>query len=73
MATTPKYKRYGMQEWIAIIIGAALYIIQTYRYATNNLGDYTLEVAVFAAANLLVFSPLTILNLIRKAKGLDTK
>jgi hypothetical protein len=73
MATPPKYKRYGTQEWIAISIGTALWIIQTYRYATDNLGDNNLELVVFAAANLLVFSPLTILNLIRKAKGLYTK
>lgn len=68
-----KYKRYTWQEWLSLIIGSAVWIIQIYRYATNQLSDYALELGVFAIGWLLLFKPLTIGNYIRKARGLDAK
>lgn len=69
----PKFKRYSPQEWIAMAIGSALWVIQVYRYATNTLADNSLEIPVFCIAFLLTFAPLTLLNIIRKARGVDTK
>lgn len=68
-----KYKRYTWQEWLSLIIGTAVWSIQFYRYAYNELGDYMMELGVFAIGWLLLFKPLTIGNYIRKARGLDTK
>ena len=68
-----KYKRYTWQEWLSLIIGTAIWCIQIYRYAYNELGDYMMELGVFAIGWLLLFKPLTIGNFIRKARGLDTK
>ena len=68
-----KYSRYGIQEWITLIFGVVILGIQVYKYAFNELGDYTLEIFVAIFSVLLIISPLTLLNLIRKARGLDTK
>lgn len=66
-------KRYGVKEYIFLLIGSIVMGIQVYRYATNTLGNWELETAVFALAFMLLFAPLTILNIIRKARGLETK
>ena len=67
------FKRYSLQEWIALIVGAIIWGIQLFRYATNALNEVSLELPIFVIGYLLLFHPLTILNIIRKAKGLDTK
>lgn len=66
-------KRYGIKEYIFLLIGSVVISIQVFRYATNTLGDWKMETAVFALAFMLLFAPLTILNIIRKARGLETK
>jgi hypothetical protein len=68
-----KFSRYSLQEWIAFIMGVFLWLVQGYKYATNSLLDWGVELGVFAIAYLLLFFPLTILNFIRKARGLDAK
>ena len=68
-----KYKRYTWQEWLALIVGTVLWCVQLYKYVYNQLGDYFMELGVFAIAWLLLFKPLTVGNYIRKARGLDTK
>lgn len=68
-----KYSRYGVQEWITLVFGVVILGIQVYRYATNGLADYTMEIFVAIFSVLLIISPLTLLNLIRKARGLDAK
>lgn len=68
-----KYNRYGLSEWAVAILGVITLGIQIFRYATDSLTDNGVEIFVFCASVLLIFSPLTILNLIRKARGMDTK
>jgi hypothetical protein len=68
-----KYSRYGIQEWITLIFGVVILGIQVFRYATDALADYKLEIFVAIFSVLLIISPLTLLNLIRKARGLDPK
>lgn len=68
-----KFGRYGLQEWAVALLGFVTLCIQVYRYATDSLGENGVEIAVFCLAVLLMFSPLTILNLIRKARGLEVK
>ena len=73
MEKATSFKRYTIQEWIALIVGAIIWGIQLYRYATNQLSEAALELPVFCIGFLLLFAPLTILNIIRKARGLDPK
>lgn len=73
MSLKEKYEKYTVQEWIALVLGTIVMGIQIYRYATNSLAEWPLETAVFAASSMLMFAPKTILDLIRKARGLDTK
>lgn len=68
-----KYRKYRIQEWIALIFGIILLSIQVFRYATNSLAENGLEIVVFAIAFMLIFAPRTILEIIRKIKGLTTK
>ena len=68
-----KYDKYSIQDWIALVFGTVTMGVQLYRYATNNLADSGLEIVVFALASMLMFAPKTILDLIRKARGIDTK
>jgi len=68
-----KFKKYTFQEWFALIIGVIIWTVQTYRYITNTLSDSVLELGVFAIGGMLLFQPLMILNLIRKARGIETK
>lgn len=68
-----KYEKYGIQDWIALGFGTIGMGIQLFRYATDSLGEWPLESAVFAACSMLMFAPKTILDLIRKARGLDVK
>lgn len=68
-----KFGRYGLQEWAVAFLGFVTLAIQVYRYATDTLGENGVEIVVFCAAVLLMFSPLTILNIVRKARGIDTK
>ena len=68
-----KYNRYGLSEWAVAILGVITLGIQIFRYATDSLTDNGVEIFVFCASVLLIFSPLTLLNLIRKARGMDTK
>lgn len=70
---TTKIKEYGVREWITLGLGTIGFGIQAYRYATDSLGDYTTEVPIAGLCILLIVSPMTIVNLIRKAKGLETK
>jgi len=68
-----KFKKYTFQEWFALIIGVIIWTVQTYRYITNTLSDSVFELGVFAIGGMLLFQPLMILNLIRKARGIETK
>jgi 1,4-dihydroxy-2-naphthoate octaprenyltransferase len=70
---TKKYSRYGIGEWVVLFFGIVLMAIQIFRYATNSLADNKLEAFVCGLSILLMLSPLTLLNLIRKAKGIETK
>ena len=68
-----KYNRYGVSEWVTLALGVILFGIQAYRYTTDSLGDPGTETVVLAVAILLITSPLTLANIIRKARGIDTK
>lgn len=68
-----KYSRYGISEWVTLFIGVVIFIMQGIRYSLNGLGDTTLEVVVLAVWILLITAPLTLVNVIRKARGLETK
>ena len=67
-------KRYGVKEWLGVVLGLVIISIQIYKYATNSFNhDFTVEIGVFSIGAMLLFAPLTILNIIRKARGLKTK
>jgi len=68
-----KFKRYSFQEWFALVIGVIIWIVQVYRYITNTLSDSNIELVVFAIGGMLLFQPLMLLNLIRKARGIEIK
>lgn len=68
-----KYQKYTVQDWIALVFGAVTMGIQVFRYATNTLADNGLEGVVFCIAFLLLFAPKTIVDLIKKVRGVDTK
>tara|TARA_B100000809_G_C15106092_1_gene518819 strand:+ start:643 stop:867 length:225 start_codon:yes stop_codon:yes gene_type:complete len=67
------YSRYGIGEWVVLFFGIVIMAIQIFRYATNSLADNKLELFVCGLSILLMLSPLTLLNVIRKVKGLETK
>ncbi|MDB9801196.1 hypothetical protein OAB94_02340 [Flavobacteriaceae bacterium] len=73
MSLKEKYQKYTIQDWIALMFGSVIMGIQIYRYATSSLGDGGLEVVVFGCASMLMFYPKLILDLIRKARGIETK
>jgi hypothetical protein len=68
-----KFKRYSFQEWFALVIGVIIWTVQVYRYITNTLSDSNIELVVFAIGGMLLFQPLMLLNLIRKARGIEIK
>ena len=68
-----KYSRYGMSEWTTLVFGIIIAIIQVVRYTLNLLGDPTIEIVVLIVWILLIIAPLTLANLIRKARGIETK
>jgi hypothetical protein len=68
-----KYSRYGVSEWVTLIIGVVIALIQIARYGLNMLGETSIELIVLALWALLITAPLTIANIIRKARGLETK
>ena len=69
------YKRYTVSEWLTLVLGLAILVIQIYRYATNQLGNYPLVVELFAfcAGALLLIAPKSINDLIRKSRGVDVE
>ena len=73
MSIKNNFKEYGIQEWIALIFGTIVMGIQIFRYATNSLADSGLEAVVFALSFMLIFAPKTILDIIRKVRGIDNK
>lgn len=73
MEVKEKFNRYGISEWITLVIGLILCLIQIYRYSTNNLGETAVELVVTAVWILLIIAPLTLANIIRKARGIETK
>lgn len=73
MSLKEKYQKYTIQDWIALIFGSVLMGVQTFRYATDSLGDNALEIVVFGCASMLIFYPKLILDLIRKARGIEIK
>ena len=68
-----KLSRHGIASGFLLIAGMVLVSIQIFRYATNALGEWPLESAVFALAFLCIWKPVTLVNIIRKARGLETK
>lgn len=68
-----KYSRYGVSEWITLAIGVLFGLTQYIRYALNLLGDNKVEIVMLVVWLLLIIAPLTLANLIRKARGLDPK
>ncbi len=68
-----KFDRYGLAEWFLLLVGSVLIGVQVYRYATNTLTEWKLETVVLAVAVLFLLSPLTLINIIRKARGLSVK
>lgn len=67
------FKRYGVSEWITLVIGVMIFLYQGYKYVTDTLGDASVEVVVLVVWILLIIAPLTLANVIRKARGIDTK
>ena len=68
-----KYSRYGVSEWVTLFVGLIIFILQGIKYALNGLGDTKLEIVVSVIWLLLIIAPLTIVNVIRKARGIDVK
>lgn len=68
-----KYKRYGVSEWITLVIGVLIFAYQAYKYVTDSLGDNAVELVVLVVWLLLIIAPLTLANIIRKARGIETK
>lgn len=67
-----KFNQYKVREWLTIIIGLLICLIQIYRYATNGLLEsVTSELIVAAIWLLLITAPKTLNDVIRKARGLD--
>ena len=59
-------RKYGIREWFVFGIGAALMIVQLYKYTTDSLGDYALEIGVLGVSMLLIFAPKTLVTLVTK-------
>lgn len=68
-----KYSRYGVSEWITLAIGVLFGLTQYIRYTLNVLGSNEIELVMLVVWVLLIIAPLTLANLIRKARGIDTK
>lgn len=68
-----KYSRYGMSEWITLAIGVLFGLTQYVRYTLDLLGEKEVELVMLVVWILLIIAPLTLANLIRKARGIDTK
>lgn len=68
-----RIKKYGFSECFVWLLGACALSIQLYRYATNTLDGSNLDLAVFAFSVLFIFAPLTLVNIIRKARGIEPK
>ena len=68
-----KFDRYGVSEWITLAIGVLIFAYQVYKYVTDTLGDAAVEVVVLGVWILLIIAPLTLANVIRKARGIETK
>lgn len=68
-----RIKKYGFSECFVWVLGAVALSIQLYRYANNTLEGSSLDIVVFCASVLFLFAPLTLVNIIRKARGLETK
>ena len=68
-----KYNRYGVSEWVTLVIGVIIFLLQGVRYSLNHLGETALELAVLVVWILLITAPLALVNIIRKAKGLTPK
>ena len=68
-----KYTRYGVSEWITLALGVLIGLTQYVRYTFNWLGDNTVELVVLAFWALMIIAPLTIANIIRKARGINPK
>ena len=68
-----KFNRYGVSEWVTLAIGILLAVSQYVRYMMNWLGKESVELVVLTVWILLIIAPLTLANIIRKARGIDTK
>ena len=68
-----KFNRYGASEWVTLVIGVIIFIVQGTKYTLNGLGDMSLEIGVAVIWVLLTTSPLTLANIIRKARGLEER
>ncbi|MBV7268360.1 hypothetical protein [Winogradskyella luteola] len=66
-------KKYGIGEYFLFVVGAIGILILLYWLATKQL-EYSLnELAVLAISFLFIWAPMTLVDLIRKARGLETK
>lgn len=68
-----KFSKYGLAEWLLIIIGFVALSIQLFKYATNTLGEWTLEIAVCLIAFLFMRYPLLLADIVRKARGISPR
>lgn len=65
--------KYGIQEYFLFVIGAFGIIILAYWFATKQLEYNVNELAVLAISFLFIVAPMTLLDIIRKVRGLDPK
>ena len=55
--------------WGLLILGFVVLGIQIYRYATNQLSDFMTETPVFLIGVLFLFSPKTIIQIVKNKYG----
>ena len=71
MSLKEKFSRYKLVEWITLVLGLIICVIQIYQYAFNQLGEPIVEVGVSIVWLLLIIAPKSIIDIIRKIKGLS--
>lgn len=66
-------KKYGIQEYFLFIVGASGILILLYWLATKQLEYSFNELAVLVISFLFIWAPMTLVDMIRKARGLEPK
>ncbi len=66
-------KKYGLQEYFFFSVGAIGILILLYWFATKQLEYNWKEGTALAVSFLFIYAPMTLLDIIRKLRGLDTK